>query len=73
VGLLTREPGIVEAALDRLGADGEEHHVLVHTCPEHAVDVYRGRVEGVKMAWQLGEQSAIPPRRSLSATSASRA
>ena len=34
-----------------------DHHVAtvgdLPVCPEHAVDVYRGRVPGVAMAWRV--------------------
>lgn len=71
VGLMTAKAAIVEAALDRFAMDGEEAHVVVHACPEHVVDVYRGRIDGVRMAWRLGDENAIPFPRSREAASAS--
>lgn len=53
VGLLTAVPSLLNAAVDRYVAAGPEQHVVVNACPEHVVDVYRGRIEGVKMAWRL--------------------
>lgn len=78
VGLLTALPTIVNEALDRLAQIGDEFHVLVHACPEHVVDVYRGRVPGVRMAWRLADQPAsdgpvtAPVPRNPVATSSSR-
>ena len=69
VGLLTREPKISAAAIERLGnVDGEEH-IVAACCPEHVVDVYRGRIDGVRMAWRLSEDHLTP--RSPAAASAS--
>lgn len=53
VGLLTAAPAILGAAVDRISEIGSESHVVVHACPEHVVDVYRGRVDGVRMAWRF--------------------
>jgi len=52
IGLATRVDSIVRSALERLddGA-GTEAHVMSPVCPEHVIDVYRGRVPGVAMAW----------------------
>jgi len=71
VGLLTGKAVIVAAAVDRLGTSGAEQHIMVAACPEHVVDVYRGRIEGVKMAWRLSEEPLTP--RSPATASASRA
>ena len=71
VGLLTRKRGIVGAAVDRLGESGGELHVVVHACPEHAADVYRGRIEGVRMAWRLGEAATLANPRNPEAVSSS--
>lgn len=62
VGLLTSIESIVSGAAERLdqGA-GPDAHVVVPTCPEHAVDVYRGRVEGVSMAWKFAVTPSGPP------------
>ncbi len=77
VGLLTAAPLIVSAAVDRIGEIGAESHVVVHACPEHVVDVYRGRIAGVRMAWRLSEPSieavaTLPGHRSHAAASSSR-
>ena len=73
VGVMTREPAILPAALDRFGVDDTgHHHVVVDACPEHVVDVYRERIDGVRMAWRL-EEAAIPSHRRHEVTSASRA
>jgi hypothetical protein len=37
------------------------------------VDVYRGRIDGVRMAWRVGEDGTTPRRRTPAAASASRA
>lgn len=54
VGVNTALAGLVELAVQRLdsGADTVAH-ILVAVCPEHVVDIYRGRVDGVSMAWRL--------------------
>jgi hypothetical protein len=71
VGLLTDSTVLLAAALDRLETGGREQHVVVHACPEHVVDVYRGRIDGIKMAWRLGEANVTPLRQSPAAVSAS--
>jgi hypothetical protein len=73
VGLITSQSTIVSFATEHLGREGDEDHVMVPACPEHVVDVYRGRVDGVRMAWRLGDDVAIPRRQSPEAASASRA
>ena len=61
VGLLTSIDSIVRNAPERLdGGGGPDAHVVVPTCPEHAVDVYRGRVAGVAMAWKFAATTAAP-------------
>ena len=71
VGLLTDAQVLLDAALDTLGGSGKDRHVVVPACPEHVVDVYRGRIDGLRMAWRLGESSATPLRQNPAATSAS--
>jgi hypothetical protein len=71
VGLLTNAKVLVDAALDRHGGSGLEQHVVVPACPEHVVDVYRGRIPGIQMAWRLGESNASPLRQNPAAASAS--
>jgi hypothetical protein len=71
VGLLTDAAALLDAALDRHGGSGMEHHVVVPACPEHVVDVYRGRIPGIRMAWRLGESAASPRRQNPAAKSAS--
>lgn len=77
VGLLTSVPVLLDLKLDDLGENAGESHVIVHACPEHVVDVYRGRVEGVRMAWRLAEPTgtdgAVSGLQSRGATSSSRA
>lgn len=53
VGLLTSRADILAAATARLGTIDGEEHVMVPVCPEHVVDIYRGRIPGVRMAWRL--------------------
>ncbi len=61
VGLLTSIESIVNNAAERLDqGGGPAAHVVVPTCPEHAVDVYRGRVEGVAMAWKFAAAPSSP-------------
>lgn len=73
VGLLTGSPRIVAAAVDRLGGTGEDQHIVVNACPEHVVDVYRGRVLGVRMAWKATTEPFPLDRQNPAATFASRA
>lgn len=53
IGLHTAIEGIICAANRRLN-DGPKGtpHVMAHVCAEHVIDVYRGRVPGVAMAWR---------------------
>jgi hypothetical protein len=54
IGLHTAIQPLVEAAVDRLDSGaGSEAHVMLAVCPDHVVDIYRGRVDGVTMAWRL--------------------
>jgi hypothetical protein len=53
VTLKTEIPGLVRAAAaDRPRLDAEDP-IVVPSCPEHAVDIYRGRIPGMHMAWRL--------------------
>jgi hypothetical protein len=61
VGLLTASERIVGEAIERIGEIGPESHVVVYACPEHVVDIYRGRVDGVRMAWRLTEAPGNTP------------
>lgn len=73
VGVLTAFASLDRAAIDHLGWDGDEQHVVVHACPEHVVDVYRGRIDGMRMAWRLPIEPAAGRRQSPATASASRA
>jgi hypothetical protein len=54
LGLRTADAGLLAQALARYeGGDYDSEHVLLPVCPEHAVDVYRGRIAGVEMAWRV--------------------
>ena len=53
LGLRTGDLGLIARAITDFGAIGAQRHVLLPVCPEHAVDVYRGRIAGVEMAWRL--------------------
>jgi len=54
LGLRTAIRGLIEASSARFddGRDAEAH-VLVPVCPEHVVDIYRGRMAGMSMAWRM--------------------
>lgn len=77
VGLLTSAPVLLGLKLDDLGENAGESHIIVHACPEHVVDVYRGRVDRVRMAWRLadptGTEGPSTGLQSRGATSSSRA
>ena len=65
LGLRTADAGLLRAAITHYGrAEGDLHHILLPVCPAHAVDVYRGRVHGVEMAWRVpgSSQPQIAPR-----------
>jgi hypothetical protein len=53
LGLSTTVDSIVRAASSRLD-DGSARraHVLAPVCPAHVIDIYRGRIAGVRMAWK---------------------
>ena len=53
IGLLSSSPALRRAAVDHLGDHDGVPHVVVNACPEHVVDVYRGRLHGVRMAWRV--------------------
>ena len=58
VGLWTSRPELIACAGGASpGPDGEQH-VLVPVCPEHVVDIYRGRIGGMRMAWRLASAAA---------------
>ena len=59
LGLRTALPELLERAVSDFGAEGGLHHVLLPVCPEHAVDVYRGRVAGVEMAWRMPRNAEV--------------
>jgi hypothetical protein len=54
IGVRTSSTLVIDRAQDRYtrSADGRTH-ILVPVCAEHAADVFRGRIEGVEMAWRL--------------------
>ncbi len=58
VGLLTARPEILASATHSYGSVEQDTHVLVPVCPEHVVDIYRGRIPGIRMAWRLGPNHA---------------
>lgn len=49
VSLDTSVPGLVA----RGGAPDDRGAIIAGLCPEHVVDVYRERIEGVRMAWRI--------------------
>ncbi|MGH2608260.1 MAG: hypothetical protein ACRDHF_04155 [Tepidiformaceae bacterium] len=54
IGLSTARPEIIAHARERFDTDHSDAvHVVVAVCPEHVVEVYRGRVAGVSMAWRI--------------------
>lgn len=79
VGLLTRRTDLLRHAVQVFGELDGATHALIPVCPEHVVEVYRGRVAGVRMAWRLGPPSdrpagaATPAPQGHAAESASRA
>ncbi len=58
IGLLTSLECILRLAQARLddGPQGKPH-VMAHVCAEHVVDIYRGRVPGVAMAWRAATRA----------------
>ncbi|MCL4230288.1 MAG: hypothetical protein KJ053_01780 [Dehalococcoidia bacterium] len=53
IGLETDHEGVVAGATRRLGPVGSGRaHVLAHVCSQHVVEIYRGRVPEVAMAWR---------------------
>lgn len=53
VGIETSNENVVAGAARRLGSVGESRaHVLARVCSQHVVEIYRGRVPGVTMAWR---------------------
>ena len=70
VGLLTDLPALSLGAPQSPADLGSERHIILFACPEHVVDVYRGRIEGIRMAWRLGEANFTPVRKSPAAASA---
>jgi len=57
LGLRTALPELLARAITDFGTRGGLCHVLLPVCPEHAVDVYRGRVAGVEMAWRMPQDT----------------
>jgi hypothetical protein len=60
IGLLTSRAEILSAATHRFGTIEGEEHALVPVCPEHVVDIYRGRLPGIRMAWRLSPGEHAP-------------
>jgi len=51
-GLTTGIEDIISAAQTRLDdIPGGQPHIMAYVCAEHVIDIYRGRVPGVAMAW----------------------
>lgn len=75
IGLLTSREEIIAAASRRFDDIEGEAHVLVAVCPEHVVDIYRGRLPRVRMAWRIGSTvgQLTGDREGLAAGSSSRA
>ena len=54
IGLSTAIVPLIELALERLdNGVSAAAHILAPVCPEHVVDIYRGRLDGISMAWRL--------------------
>lgn len=54
IGLNTAIVPLIALALERLdNGVGTEAHILAPVCPEHVVEIYRGRLDGIAMAWRL--------------------
>lgn len=57
VGLLTSIPELIFEATDQLeSSDPNQPHIMLAVCAQHVVDIYRGRVAGVRMAWRLAPE-----------------
>ncbi|MCC6381555.1 MAG: hypothetical protein IT304_03555 [Dehalococcoidia bacterium] len=63
IGVRTALPALLAASpAQRWDAcDGQSPHVVVAACPEHVVDVYRGRLAGIDMAWRIAPVAALTP------------
>ena len=56
IGVRTSSRVVIDRAQDLFTRNAEGlTHILVPVCAEHAADVFRGRIEGVEMAWRLVE------------------
>lgn len=63
VGLATEFEDLVAVAYDHLDEDvAEGRHVMVPACPEHVVEIYRGRLAGIRMAWRLPVGPLLPAK-----------
>ncbi len=60
LGVQTGWADLHDAAVAEYALAGTEKHVVVPVCPEHAVDIYRGRIAGVQMAWRLAAAAVAP-------------
>jgi hypothetical protein len=60
VGLRTRIDELLHHPGRRTLAGFDIEHVMLPACPEHVVEVYRGRVEGVAMAWRMPAPAFAP-------------
>lgn len=61
IGLLSSSPTLRRAAVDHIADNNGVAHVVVNACPEHVVDVYRGRLQGVRMAWRVAATGTGSP------------
>lgn len=64
VTLKTAIPALLHAAAADHPRLDQEDPIVVPSCPEHAVDLYRGRIPGMDMAWRvLSAPLSQPPAR----------
>lgn len=66
VGVVTELPDLLEMRMPG-GADSGAEGASIAACPQHVVEIYRGRVPGVQMVWR----TPATPRWRTTATASS--
>ncbi len=62
IGIWTSNAALIEHASAELAvAPDGDRHVVVAVCPEHVVEVYRGQIPGLAMAWKLAPHPVERP------------